>query len=124
MIDLHIDKMNKDINNLKNIIDSDIKDIREANHKSIQERIDIKNSLIDSLKNDKIKLNQLLIAEVRNGKDVNIYKKYVDNLEQNLHILQKKNRDFATILMPVKKLYEDLINETFGTNSRLVQVKA
>jgi hypothetical protein len=123
MIKSHIDKMIIDVNELIDIIASDIEDVKFAKHESLQSRVDRKNFLVSKLTQDKITLNNLILEAMNRGEDVNIYRVDVDRLEQELLKLQKRNRDFATILMPIKQLYEELINESFN-GREIVQVKA
>ena len=59
----------------------------------------------------KIQLNKELMALLQEGKDVNIYRQSVDTLEVDLKELYVLNKKLASIVLPVQKMYKDLVSE-------------
>ena len=81
--------------------------------------------MIDEIMNLKIQLNKELIALIQEGKDVNIYRESVDTLEVQLKELYELNKKLASIVLPVQKMYKDLVSEiTAVKGGQLFDIKA
>ncbi len=111
--------------NLKNAINLDIEDIKQAKHEELLKRNDEKHFIIDNIMNLKIQLNQELMKKIQNGEDVNIYRESVDSLETQLRELSELNKKLASIVLPVQQMYKDLISEISAVNGgQVFDIKA
>ena len=125
MIAIHIKKMIELSDSLKAAISSDIEDVRNANHEKLLERNDLKLELMTQINDAHNELNQLLALEIQKGTDVNIFRDDVNNLEENLTQLYELNGKLAGIVLPVKEMYKNIIDEiTQANGGSLVEVKA
>ena len=80
---------------------------------------------MESLKTLKEELNDQLAAEYQEGKDISIYRESVDELEIDLRQLYETNGKLAAIVLPVKEMYKEIIEDITEKNGgRLVDVKA
>ena len=111
MIENIVKDMSDLVDQLKSSIKQDISDIKEAKHEELLKRNDQKHSMIDEIMNLKIQLNKELITLIQEGKDVNIYRQSVDTLEVQLKELYELNKKLASIVLPVQKMYKDLVSE-------------
>ena len=111
MLENIINDMLKHVTNLKNAINQDIQDIKEAKHEELLKRNDEKHLLIDTIMNLKVELNKELMRLIQNGEDVNIYRQSVDDLEVQLKELYELNKKLASIVLPVQQMYKDLVSE-------------
>jgi hypothetical protein len=103
----------------------DIEDVKKANHESLVERNDLKLTLMDSLSVHKEKLNYQLSQEYKDGIDISIYKNSIDELEDKLKDLYHMNGKLASIVLPVKEMYKEIIDELTTVNGgSLVEVMA
>jgi len=125
MINNTIIELNKVTNALKESILLDIEDVKKANHESLVTRNDIKMTSMESLTKLKQQLNEELAQEYKDGKDITIYKESIDNLEFELKELYKLNGKLASIVLPVKEMYKEIIEEITQRNGgSLVEVMA
>jgi len=125
MIDITVLELQSIAAELKKSIVLDINDVKKANHESLVERNSIKLTLMDSLSELKQKLNSELSVEYKNGKDISIYKDSIDDLEVQLRELYELNGKLASIVLPVKEMYKDIIDEiTTKNGGSLVEVMA
>ena len=125
MIENIVKDMSDLVDQLKSSINQDISDIKEAKHEELLKRNDQKHSMIDEIMNLKIQLNKELIALIQEGKDVNIYRESVDTLEVQLKELYELNKKLASIVLPVQKMYKDLVSEiTAVKGGQLFDIKA
>lgn len=125
MIENIVNKMLINIENLKQAIKDDIEDIKLANHEKLLERNDRKQGYMDDIVNLKNELNQALVTEVRNGVDVNIYRVTVNNLEDELKQLYTLNGKLASIVLPVKQMYKEIVDElTERSGGNIFEIKA
>ncbi|MGM0519224.1 MAG: hypothetical protein ACQERD_06255 [Campylobacterota bacterium] len=116
MIDEIVDKMNILVEDLKISIQEDIDDIKAGKNEGLLERNDEKHNMINEISSLKSDLNQELISQMKSGVDVNIYRHKVDSLEEKLKELYELNKRLASIVLPVKKMYEDLVDEISTAN--------
>lgn len=125
MIPAHIDSMIKLSEALKLAIVQDIEDVKKANHEKLLDRNAYKLELMHNINDAQEKLNQLLMEEMQNGIDVNIYRELVDDLEISLKELYELNGKLANIVLPVKEMYKQIIDEISQANGgNLVEVTA
>ena len=116
MIDEVVDKMNKLVDELKTSIKQDIDDIKAGRNEGLLERNDEKHNMINEISSLKSELNQELITKMKEGVDVNVYRDKVDSLEDKLKELYELNKKLASIVLPVKQMYEDLVDEISTAN--------
>ena len=116
MIDEIVDKMNKLVDELKTSIKQDIDDIKAGRNEGLLERNDEKHNMINEISSLKSELNQELITKMKEGVDVNVYRDKVDSLEDKLKELYELNKKLASIVLPVKQMYEDLVDEISTAN--------
>ncbi len=125
MIENVILQMNSKIDSLKQSINEDIQDIKDAKHENLLKRNDIKQTLIDDIISYKAELNKELIKELEKGVDVNIYRAEVDKLENNLKDLYELNRKLSAIILPIQNMYKELVAEFSSVNGgRIFDIKA
>jgi len=125
MIDITVLELQSIAAELKKSIILDISDVKKANHESLVSRNSVKLTLMDSLSELKQKLNEELSEEYKNGKDISIYKDSIDELEVQLRELYELNGKLASIVLPVKEMYKDIIDEiTTNNGGSLVEVMA
>jgi hypothetical protein len=125
MIENIIKDMSDLVNKLKDSINQDILDIKEAKHEELLKRNDDKHHMIDEIMNLKMQLNKELMSFIQEGKDVNIYRTSVDSLELELKDLYKLNKKLAALVLPVQQMYKDLVSEITAVNGgQLFDIKA
>ena len=110
---------------LYNSILADIEDVKQAKHESLVERNDLKLELMDKLSALKQQLNTELAEQYQAGKDISIYRESVDDLEIDLRRLYQVNGRLGAIVLPVKEMYKEIIDEITTLNGgSLVEVRA
>jgi len=110
---------------LKNAIAEDIKDVRNANHEKLLERNDEKLELMMQITESQKVLNQILTDEINRGIDINQFRDDVDLLEFHLRELYELNGKLASIVLPVKEMYRQIIDEiTTQNGGMLFEVRA
>ncbi len=125
MIENTVNRLKEITTKLHNSILLDIEDVKKAQHESLVKRNDEKLNLMDDLSTLKQKLNDELASEYNNGVDITIYKKSIDELEEQLGELYKANGKLAAIVLPVKEMYKEIIEEITAQNGgSLVEVMA
>lgn len=125
MIETIVKKMLTTIENLKQAIKDDIEDIKLANHEKLLERNEIKQKYMDDIVDLKNELNQALVQAVKSGVDVNIYRNIVNNLEDELKELYTLNGKLASIVLPVKQMYKEIVDElTEQSGGNIFEIKA
>jgi hypothetical protein len=125
MIETIVNKMLITIENLKQAIKDDIEDIKLANHEKLLERNDRKQEYMDDIVNLKNELNHELVIAVKNGVDVNIYRNIVNHLEDELRELYTLNGKLASIVLPVKQMYKEIVDElTERSGGNIFEIKA
>jgi len=125
MIDITVLELKSITEDLKNAILLDIKDVKKANHESLINRNSVKLTLMETLIKVKQELNEQLASEYKDGKDISIYKEGIDELETQLRELHALNGKLASIVLPVKEMYKEIIDEISQKNGgTLVEVMA
>lgn len=111
MVDKIVDSMQILIAELKDAINQDIEDIKNARHEELLKRNDRKHAIIDSIIDEKSKLNAQLMSLIKQNLDVNIYRTKVDKLEEDLKDLYELNKKLANIVLPIRQMYKELLEE-------------
>ena len=125
MIENIIKEMSNLVKNLKNSIEQDILDIKDAKHEELLKRNDEKHLMIDEITRLKSELNKELVRKIEEGVDINIYRQSVDLLEISLKELYELNKKLASIVLPVQQLYKDLVSEITAANGgQIFDIKA
>ncbi|PIF04108.1 MAG: hypothetical protein CSA86_03165 [Arcobacter sp.] len=125
MIDITVLELQSVTNALKESILLDIEDVKKANHESLVERNSSKLTLMDKLTQLKQQLNTELSQEYQKGKDISVYKTSIDDLEIQLRELYELNGKLASIVLPVKEMYKEIIDEITKVNGgSLIEVMA
>lgn len=125
MIEQTIVELKQITEKLYNSILEDIEDVKQAKHESLVERNEIKLTLMDKLSDLKKQLNTELADEYHNGKDISVYRESVDDLEVDLRKLYQANGKLASLVLPIKEMYKDIIEEITAKNGgSLVEVRA
>lgn len=123
MIETTVKELKLIVNELHNSIVLDIEDVKKAEHESLLQRNSIKLDLMEKLSQKKQLLNEQLSSEYQKGVDITIYKNSIDQLESQLNELYKANGKLASIVLPVKEMYKEIIDEiTTQNGGSLVEV--
>jgi DNA repair exonuclease SbcCD ATPase subunit len=116
MINNQVNKMIEMAILLKQAIKDDISDVKAANHEKLLDRNDEKLELMQNISDAHSKLNQLLAQAMQDGEDLNQYRQSVDNLEEHLRELYDLNGKLASIVLPVKQMYKQIIDDISAIN--------
>lgn len=116
MVQQHLLYMTQLCSELKNAIEQDISDVKQANHEKLLERNDRKLELMYGINDAQEKLNELLAIEMQNGVDINQYRDSVDVLEKELRHLYELNGKLAAIVLPVRDMYKQIIDDITKAN--------
>jgi len=124
MIENRINTMLNIILEMKESILSDIEDIKKAKHENLLNRNDSKQKLIDDLASQKQLLNEELVELVQQGEDIETYKELIDSLEVELKELYALNYKLASIVLPIKEMYKEIVDEISENNGgKLFDIK-
>ena len=126
MINSIVNEMRSTITQMKNAINDDIEDIKNANHDSLLDRNDSKLEYMNKIMSLKQQLNEQLVHDMKSGIDVNIYRVKVDSLEVDLRQLYELNGKLASIVLPIKQMYKEMVDDLTEHNGggSLIDVKA
>lgn len=125
MVEEIINKMLASIDQMQEYIALDIEDIKKAKHEELLTRNSLKEELIEKITSYKQDLNEAIVQEMENGVDVNIYRKKVDSLEDELKKLYESNRKLALIVQPIQQMYKEIVDEITQLNGgQMFDVKA
>lgn len=124
MVTSIIDEMTTLVFKMKDLINKDIEDIKAARHEKLLDRNDEKQSSMEKIIELREELNGELVKKMNEGIDINIYRKDVDSLEENLQELQKLNAKLALIVLPIRQMYKDIVDDlTQHTGGNIVEIK-
>lgn len=124
MIEAIIDEMRTLVFKMKDLINNDIEDIKAARHEKLLDRNDDKQNSMERIVQLREELNNELVNEMNNGVDINVYRTKVDELEENLKELHDLNAKLAIIVMPIKQMYKDIVDELTKQNGgNIVEIK-
>ncbi len=109
-----------DINNLIELTNKDINDIKEANHELVFERTRIKNDLIKAFEHKKTLLDNELVKMVQNSEDKELdkilneeEKKLLNSMKLKLSELKNKNKEYAKFVVIISEFYNTLLDKIF-----------
>lgn len=110
----------EDIENLIELTNKDIADIKEAKHEEVFKRTKIKNDLVKSFENKKSMLDNELIKLVKNS-DNKPLEEILDSSQQDmleemknkLFTLKQKNKEYARFVVTVSEFYNSLLDSIF-----------
>jgi len=110
----------EDIENLIELTNKDILDIKEAKHKVIFSRTKIKNDLIKSFENKKSMLDNELIKLVKKSDNKPLEeilndaeRDMLELMKKKLSLLKLKNREYARFVVTVSEFYNSLLDSVF-----------
>jgi len=110
---------------LKNAILNDIEDVTNASHEKLLDRNEEKLNLMQNISTSHSELNELLARAIENGEDIDSFRDSVNNLEEHLRELYDLNGKLASIVLPVKQMYKEIIDEiTLQNGGSLFEVNA
>ncbi len=113
------------VKEMQDDLKADIEDVKQANHEKLLDRNDVKLVKMERIAALKEELNNALVQEVQSGGDVDIYRDDVDALEVQLIELSKLNSKLAAIVLPVKEMYKEMIDEISRANGgSILEVRA
>ena len=125
MIETTVEQLKMIVSEMHNSIVLDIEDVKKARHESLVQRNNVKLDLMDKLTELKQVLNEELSSEYQKGVDITVYKSSIDELEAQLGELYRANGKLASIVLPVKEMYKEIIDElTIQNGGALVEVMA
>jgi hypothetical protein len=123
MINQKVNTMIKQAKLLKIAISEDIIDVQNAKHENLLNRNDDKLSLMTEITTSHSELNTLLSQAINDGIDIDQYRDIVDELEVHLRELYDLNGRLAAIVLPVKQMYKEIIDEiTTSNGGSLIEV--
>ncbi|MGB5919666.1 hypothetical protein [Arcobacter sp.] len=109
---------------MKDLINSDIEDIKAAHHEKLLDRNDDKQEYMNRIIELREKLNDELVNKMQEGVDINAYRNDVDTLEKELQELHLLNAKLASIVLPIQQMYKDIVEElTSHSGGNIVEIK-
>ncbi|ADG94137.1 conserved hypothetical protein [Arcobacter nitrofigilis DSM 7299] len=118
------DEMSSLVIKMKDLINSDIEDIKAARHEKLLDRNDDKQKYMDRIIELRKNLNDELVNKMQEGVDINTYRDDVDTLEQQLQELHILNAKLASIVLPIQQMYKDIVEElTSQSGGNIVEIK-
>ncbi|RXJ80060.1 hypothetical protein [Arcobacter sp. F2176] len=118
------DEMSSLVNKMKDLINSDIEDIKAAHHEKLLDRNDNKQEYMNEIIELRKKLNEELVNKMQEGVDINAYRNDVDSLEEELKELHLLNAKLASIVLPIQQMYKDIVEElTSQSGGNIVEIK-
>ena len=126
MINSIVNEMKSVIKKMQDSIKDDIEDIKKANHDKLLDRNDLKLEYMNKIVSLKQQLNEQLVKDMKAGVDVNIYRDEVNILEDDLKELYQLNGKLASIVLPIKQMYKEMVDDLTEQNGggSLIDVKA
>ena len=118
------DEMSSLVLKMKDLINKDIEDIKAARHEKLLDRNDDKQEYMNQIIELRQTLNDELVKKMQDGIDINIYRNDVDSLEEVLKDLHKLNAKLASIVLPIKQMYKDIVDElTSQSGGNIIEIK-
>ena len=110
----------EDIENLIELTNKDILDIKEAKHENIFNRTKIKSDLVKSFENKKSMLDNELIKLVKNSDNKPLeeilddsQRNMLEEMKDRLFALKQKKKDNARFFVTVSEFYNSLLDSVF-----------
>ncbi len=110
----------EDIENLIELTQKDILDIKEAKHEAVFKRTKIKSDLVKSFENKKSMLDNELIKLVKKSNNKPLedildksQKEMLECMKERLSQLKQKNKEYARFVVTVSEFYNSLLDSVF-----------
>ncbi len=110
----------EDIDNLIELTNKDIVDIKEAKHEKIFQRAKIKRDLIKSFENKKSMLDNELLKLVKASNNIPLeeilndsQQEMLEKMKEKLLSLKQKNKEYARFIVVVSEFYNSLLDSVF-----------
>jgi argonaute-like protein implicated in RNA metabolism and viral defense len=110
----------EDIENLIELTNKDILDIKEAKHEAIFKRTKIKSDLVKSFENKKSMLDNELIKLVKQSDNKPLeqildktQQDMLESMKKSLLELKQKNKEYARFVVTVSEFYNSLLDSVF-----------
>ena len=108
---------------LKQAISQDIQDVQIAEHEKLLDRNENKLELMTQISTAHNELNIMLSDAINSGVDIDQYRDIVNTLEIHLTELYELNGKLASIVLPVKQMYKEIIDDlTYINGGTLMEV--
>jgi hypothetical protein len=122
MLSHHLEDALKDLRDIIQITESDIKDIKEAKNDAQFQRLSIKETKLKSFETKKAMIDSEISLLISNspGKDLpNLLNeqqhKYLSELKSELSTLHKLNKKYARLVLAVSNLYNTFLERLVPT---------
>jgi hypothetical protein len=122
MIEQNAQKIINQIDKVIILTKEDIYDLKHGDFNNIMKRNSEKQILVDNIKNMKKILDSDIITKAQNGANVEIYRSTINDVEKKLNNLNDVNGQLAQILLPLKDMYNSIINDFFKENQSTINV--
>lgn len=110
----------KDVENLIELTQKDIEDIKLAKHSEIFSRIQIKNDLIQAFETKKTLLDNELVKMLKESNETTLetllsgeQKELLSLMKQKLSELKIVNKDYAKYVVTISQFYNSLLDKIF-----------
>ena len=124
MLDDYLEKAIGDLDRLIDLTRHDIEDIKRANHPAMFQRIETKESTMQSFETYKSLIDRTIARRVESRPDSDLEallspdsRKRLDRMRQKLEELQDLNRRFARLVIAVGEFYDSLFTQMVPTES-------
>lgn len=122
MVESSVNQIIKSIDSMIALIKDDISDLKSGDSVNVLKRDDTKKVLVEEISSGKSKLDKELLEIVKSGADIEPYRAYIDTVESKLKELHKTNSDLAYILLPLKEMYDGIVEDFFRENHSAVDL--
>lgn len=110
----------EDIENLIELTNRDILDIKEAKHEAVFKRAKIKGDLVKSFENKKTMLDHELVKLVGSSNNKPLEEilddsqhKMLEKMKESLLALKQKNKEYARFVITISEFYNSLLDSVF-----------
>ncbi len=110
----------EDIENLIELTNRDILDIKEAKHEAVFKRAKIKGDLVKSFENKKTMLDHELVKLVGSSNKKPLEEilddsqhKMLEKMKESLLALKQKNKEYARFVITISEFYNSLLDSVF-----------
>ena len=122
MLSQHLQNALSDLRDIINITQSDINDIREAEHDAQFERLSIKEEKLKSFETKKAIIDHEISILMTSNPDTDLpdllnqeQHQLLDELKVELHNLQEVNKHYAKLVLTVSNLYNTFLERLVPT---------
>jgi len=122
MLSLHLQNALKDLRDLIEITESDIADIKEAQHDPQFERLSLKDEKLKSFETKKAMIDHEISSLMSANPDVNLpdllnqeQHKLLEELKVELSNLREVNKSYAKLVLVVSNLYNNFLEQLVPT---------